>query len=641
MTTETPQEFVFQAEIKQLLHLLSHSLYQNREIAIRELVSNASDALDKFRHLALLNSEIKNDEPLEISLEPNESDRVLVIRDNGIGMTREELIKNLGTIAHSGSLEFLKNAAQQPKDDASNPLSLIGQFGVGFYSSFMLSDKVEVLSRSYSEESGWRWESDGSGRFTVEPAEGLTRGTQIRLHLKADLDEFTKSWRLKNILTQYSTFVPHPVKLAGELVNEQKPIWVEPKSSVTAEQYQAFYEHLTHGAGDKPLWHLHLTSDSPFQFHTILYCPDTNLERMGFGRVEHGLQLCAKRILVQHNCRDLLPEYLRFIYGLVDSADLPLNVSREALQDNTVFRKIKKVLTKKVLTHLESVAKDQPEDYLKFYRQFGITLREGLHSDFEHREEIGGLLRFATSAQLPEQADDVEQLTGLSDYLKRAPEGQKQIYFLAGPDRKSLEKNPNLDQFRRRKLEVLFVTDPIDEYVLAHLRVFDGKDIVAIDSSAVELPPTSDAEKAEEAKAEETQAAAAESTGFKRVIELIREELGDDVKEVRASKRLTDSVCCLVNAEGSMSAQLQKVMSMGDRNFELSKKDFELNPQAPLITRLSSLADNASNAPFIKQCGRQLFANALLLEGLPLDPSELVSRVQGFMLDAAESRTHS
>ncbi len=640
MTTDTPQEFVFQAEIKQLLHLLSHSLYQNREIAIRELVSNASDALDKFRHLALINSEIKNDEPLEISLEPNETDRVLVIRDNGIGMTRDELIKNLGTIAHSGSLEFLKkNAAQPAKDDDKHSLSLIGQFGVGFYSSFMLADKVEVLSRSYSEESGWRWESDGSGRFTVEAAEGLTRGTQIRLHLKADLDEFTKPWRLKNILKQYSTFVPHPVKLADELVNEQKPIWVEPKSSVTAEQYQAFYDHLTHGAGDEPLWYLHLTSDSPFQFHSILYCPNTNLERMGFGRVEHGLQLCAKRILVQHNCRELLPEYLRFMYGLVDSADLPLNVSREALQDNTVFRKIKKVLTKKVLSHLESVAVDQPEDYLKFYRQFGISLREGLHSDFEYREEIGKLLRFATSAQSPEKAGDVEPLTGLSDYLKRAPEGQKQIYFLAGPDRKSLEKNPNLDQFRRKKLEVLFITDPIDEFVLAHLRIFDGKDIVAIDSASVELPPTSEAEKAEEAKTEETQAAAAESTGFKRVLELFREELGDDVKEVRASKRLTDSVCCLVNTEGSMSAQLQKVMAMNDPGFNLSKKDFELNPQVPLVTRLSSLADNSGNAPFIKQCGRQLFANALLLEGLPLDPSELVSRVQGFMLDAADSRS--
>lgn len=633
-----PQEFTFQAEIKQLLHLLSHSLYQNREIAIRELVSNASDALDKFRHLTLTNSEIPNDAPLEITLEPNEAESLLVIRDNGIGMTHDELVKNLGTIAHSGSLEFLRNAAAQGKE-TSNNLSLIGQFGVGFYSAFMLADKVEVLSRSYQSEEGWKWESDGSGRFTVEPYEGLTRGTQIRLHLKADLKEFTQPWRLKSVLKQYSTFVPHPIKLGDEVVNDQKPIWVEPKSNVTDEQYQKFFEHLTHGMGDKPLWHLHLTADSPFQFYSILYCPDTNVERLGFGRAEHGVQLCAKRILVQHNCRELLPDYLRFLYGLVDSADLPLNVSREALQDNTVFRKIKKVLTKKVLSHLESVAADKPDEYLTFYRQFGITLREGLHSDFEHRDEIAGLLRFATSA-LPPEAGKPEPLTGFADYVKRAPEGQKQIYYVGGPDRKSLEKNPNLEIFRRKKLEVLFVTDPVDEFVLSNLRNFQGKDLVAIDSAQVEFPPASEVEKAEEAKAEEQQTAAAESTGFQRVLELFRAELGDAVQEVRASKRLTDSVCCLVNPEGSMSAQLQKVLSMGDREIPVAKKIFEVNPSAPLIARLSGLSDRDDQASFIRQCGRQLYANALLLEGVPLDPAELVSRVQDFMLDAAAAKTN-
>lgn len=634
----TPSEFTFQAEIKQLLHLLSHSLYQNREIAIRELVSNASDALDKFRHVALTNSEVSNDAPLEISLEPNEADSVLVIRDNGIGMTRDELIKNLGTIAHSGSLEFLKTATQKNQDPANN-LSLIGQFGVGFYSAFMLADKVEVLSRSYQNEEGHRWESDGSGRFTVEPQTDLTRGTQIRLHLKEDLKEFTQPWRLKSVLKQYSTFVPHPIKLGDEVVNEQKPIWVEPKSNVTDEQYQKFYEHLTHGMGEKPLWHLHLSSDSPFQFHTILYCPTSNMEKMGFGRVEHGLQLCAKRILVQHNCRELLPEYLRFLYGLVDSADLPLNVSREALQDNTVFRKIKKVLTKKVLTHLESVATEKPDDYLTFYRQFGITLREGLHSDFEHREDVAALLRFATTASPPETSDKPEPLTGFADYLKRAPEGQKQIYFLGGPDRKSLEQNPNLELFRRKNLEVLLVTDPIDEFVLGNLRNFKDHDIVAIDSAQVELPPTTDADKAEEAQAQAAQTAAAESTGFQRVLELFRAELGGELQEIRASQRLTDAVCCLVNPEGSMSAQLQKVLAMGDREFTAPKKIFELNPSAPLTTRLTALAGDPANDPFIQQCGRQLFANALLLEGLPLDPSQMVSRVQGFMLEAAEKRS--
>jgi molecular chaperone HtpG len=369
-----------------------------------------------------------------------------------------------------------------------------------------------------------------------------------------------------------------------------------------------------------------------------LYCPASNIERLGFGRADHGLQLCAKRILVQHNCRELLPEYLRFLYGLVDSADLPLNVSREALQDNTVFRKIKKVLTKKVLSHLQMLATEKPDDYVTFYRQFGITLREGLHSDFEHREDVAGLLRFPTTASPPDAADNTEPLVGFEAYLKRAPEGQKQIYFLGGPDRKSLEQNPNLELFRRKNLEVLLVTDPIDEFVLGNLQNFQGKDIVAIDSAKVELPPTTAAEQAEEAQAEAAKSVAAESSGFQRVLELFRAELTADVQEVRASKRLTDAVCCLVNPEGAMSAQLQKMLSMGDREFMAPKKILELNPSAPLTARLSALAESSANDSFIQQCGRQLFANAMLLEGLPLDPSQMVSRVQGFMLEAAEKR---
>ncbi|HUG91815.1 MAG TPA: molecular chaperone HtpG, partial [Planctomycetaceae bacterium] len=361
MTTATPerQEFAFQAEIKQLLHILSQSLYQNREIAIRELVSNASDALDKMRHLRLTDERYRGDEPLEITLEPDKDARTLTIRDNGIGMTRDELVRNLGTIAHSGSLEFLNRLS----GDAKRDLSLIGQFGVGFYSAFMLADRVEVLSRSDPSDEAWRWESDGSGRFTVEPCEALERGTQVRLHLKEGLDEFTEPARLKYIVGRYSTFVPHPIKLAGEQLNEQRPIWVEPKTQLTEADYAAFYQHLTHRTDETPLWHLHVSSDSPLSFHAILYCPPSNFERLGFGRIEHGLHLCSKRILVQDDCRELLPEYLRFVYGLVDSDDLPLNVARESLQDHTIFRKIRRVLVKRVLDHLAGLAGETPDEY--------------------------------------------------------------------------------------------------------------------------------------------------------------------------------------------------------------------------------------------------------------------------------------
>ncbi len=633
MTTETqPQEFTFQAEIKQLLHLLSHSLYQNKEIAIRELISNASDAIDKYRHLTLTNADLSSDDELGIVIEPNEEDRILSIRDNGIGMTQDELVQNLGTIAHSGSLDFLKTVS----GDAKSDLSLIGQFGVGFYSAFMLADTVEVLTRSHQEETGWRWQSDGSGSFTIEAAEDLPRGTEVRLHLKSDMDEYTKIPRLKHILTQYSTFVPHPLKLADERVNEQRPIWVEPKNQLDDEQYNSFYQYLTHHSDEKPLWHIHLSADTPFQFHAILYCPPSNFELMGFSRAEHGLHLCAKRILVQNDNRDLLPEYLRFLHGLVDSEDLPLNVSRQALQDDSVFRKMRKVLVKRVLSHLQKMADDTPEDYLTFYRQFGSALREGLQSDFENREAITKLLRFQTS-----HGDGDEHLTSLDEYCKRAGENQKQIYFIGGPDLKSIVKNPNLEIFRKKKLEVLYITDPVDEFVLSNIHQHDGKQLISIDSAEVEFPKADgdgdDGDSGEDKK--DDTAKDTTPAGFTKVLNLFRDELGDRVEDVRESTRLTDSVCCLVNPQGSASSQMQKVLSMTSKDFEMSKRILEINPKAPLIERLSGLSANSDHDEFIKSCGCQLFSNALMQEGMLPDVEDSIGRVQEFMQELAQKRS--
>ncbi|MBI1314862.1 molecular chaperone HtpG [bacterium] len=628
MTTETaPQEFTFQAEIAQLLHLLSHSLYQNREIAIRELVSNASDALDKYRHVVLTQGASVGESELGIWIEPDEENRVLTIRDNGIGMTHDELIQNLGTIAHSGSLDYLKKLSDAQKND----VSLIGQFGVGFYSAFMLADQVEVLTRSYSEDTGWKWTSDGTGRFSIEAAEGLERGTQIKLHLKEDLDEFTRPIRLKHILTEYSTFVPYPIRCDGEHVNDQKPIWVEPKSQVTDEQYKAFYGYLSKRTHEEPLWHLHLTSDSPFQFHAILFCPPTNFELMGFGKDEHGLHLCAKRILVQNNCRELLPEYLRFIYGLVDSADLPLNVSRQALQDDTVFRKIRKVLVKRVLGHIEKFA-ETPEEYAKFYGQFGTTLREGVASDFEHRDAIAKLLRFRSSC-----GDDRAALTSLDDYVSRMPEEQTQIYFVTGSDIRTIQRTPNLEAFASRNFEVLYLIDPVDEFVLNHLGKFADKDIVSIDSAEVELPEA----KADTAEGEDAESKAADETpaGLDRVIELLKEGLGEKVEDVRVSNRLTASACCLVNPEGAMSAQLQKVLSQASDEFQMAKRIFEINPKHALVQRLAALSANSQHDEFIKSCGQQLFTNALMIEGVVPDAHDATDRMMGFMEELASSRS--
>lgn len=352
------QEFAFQAEIKQLLHLLSHSLYQSRDIALRELISNASDALDKMRHLGLVDPAKRDPAPLEIVVEGAPAERTLTIRDNGVGMTREELVRNLGTIAHSGSREFLKGLAASGESSPKAEVSLIGQFGVGFYSAFMIADSVTVRTRSADEDGGWEWTSDGSGAFRVGPIVRDSRGTEVILHLKEDAQEFADDFRLKGIIRRYSSFVPHPIRVGGEVVNDQKPIWVEPKSQVTEEQYRRFYQHLTHHADESPLWHLHLAADSPIQFRAILYCPPTNLERLGLGHLDHGLSLCAKRVLVQSDCRELLPEYLRFLHGLVDSEDLPLNVSRETLQDNTVIRRIRTSLVKGVLDRLTKLAEE-------------------------------------------------------------------------------------------------------------------------------------------------------------------------------------------------------------------------------------------------------------------------------------------
>jgi len=623
------EQFTFQTEIKQLLHLLSHSLYQNREITIRELVSNASDALDKMRFIQVNEEQYRDDDELVIRLEPDSEGRTLSIFDNGIGLTHDELISNLGTIAHSGSLEFLNKLS----GDAAADLSLIGQFGVGFYSAFMLADSVEVFTRSYQESTGWRWESDGSGSFTIEPADNLPRGTTVKLHLKEGHDEFSQEERLKYIIRKHSTFVPHPVRLGDEQLNEQRAVWAEPKSQLDDEAYDKFYQYLTHRADESPLWRLHLSADSPIQFHTLVYCPATNLESMGFGRVEHGMHLCAKRILVQDDCRELVPEYLRFLYGIVDSADLPLNVSRQALQDDTIFRKIRKVLVKRVLDHLTKMAEQQPEEYLTFYRTFGTTLREGVSTDFENREKIAGLMRFESS-----HADAGDELTSLGEYIERAGEDQKQIYYLGGADLSAIEKNPNLEIFRKKKLEVLYLADPVDEIMLSNLMTYDGKQLTSIDAADLAFPQDEEADKSDdESPAEEKDESS--TPGFEKVVSLFKEALGDMAEDVRASKRLTDSPVCLVNPEGAMSTQMQKVLRMSNKDFQMAKRILEINPSAPLIKRLSDLSGNSDHSEFIRQCARQLFDNAMLLEGLPPSVEDVVSRTQQFMAELAEKRS--
>jgi molecular chaperone HtpG len=625
------QEYSFQAEIKQLLHLLSHSLYQSREIAVRELISNASDALDKMRYVALTDESKRDEGPLEIVVEGNEAERQLVIRDTGVGMTHDELVTNLGTIAHSGSGEFLKALAAER--EGKSDVSLIGQFGVGFYAAFMIADRVRVRSRGYAEQTGGEWESEGTGTFTITPAQGsLERGTEVVLHLKEDAKDFASPWRIKEIVRRYSSFVPHPIRLgaAGEVLNDQKPIWVEPKSQVSQEQYTRFYQHLTHHPEETPLWHLHLAADSPIQYRAIVYCPPQNLEQLGFNRIDHGLNLCAKRVLVQSECRDLVPEYLRFLRGLVDSEDLPLNVSRETLQDNSVIRKIRAGLQKGVLDRLDHLAVDDPDAFRSFDEQFGRMLKEGLVVDPANRERIAKLLRFASS-----RTEDSSARVSFDEYLARVPTGQTRIYYVAAPELAAMTKSPNLEIFRRRGIEVLYLADPIDEFAVNALGSYQGKPLTSIDVADIDLPETSE-------PADLAGTAAGESvaeSGFSRLLEIFRGALGKRVSEVRESKRLTDSPCCLVNSDGSMSTQMRRLLKLANQEFNEGPRILEVNPGSPLIRRLCRLTANEQHETFIKECAVQLWSSAMILDGSIPEPEALVARVQAFMSEAAEKRS--
>ncbi|MBM4075936.1 MAG: molecular chaperone HtpG, partial [Planctomycetes bacterium] len=460
---------------------------------------------------------------------------------------------------------------------------------------------------------------------------------QIRLHLKSDMEEFTEPYRLEFIVRKYSTFVPHPIKLDDKTLNEQKPIWVEPKTQISQEQYEGFYQWLAHGSSQKPLWHLHLSSDSPIQFHSILYCPPTNFELMGFGSTQHGINLCAKRVLVQDDNKDLIPEYLRFLYGVVDSSDLPLNVSRETLQDHKLIPKLKKVLTKKVLDYLDSLSEEQPETYSTFIEQFGPIVRTGIAVDFENRDRVAKLLRFHSSTSYSEKPvlagvtpSSPKRTVSLDIYLKRAAEGQTQIYYLSGQNLEAMSRHPHLEAFKKRNLEVLFLDDPIDEYALIQLRNYDGKQLMSIDAADIKFPESTGSQIDEPKTAPKN---------FTRVVELFRGALDTHVADVKESSRLTDSPCCLTNPQSHMSSRLQQVVGQSMQEYEPAKRVLEVNPHASLIARLCELTNNSDNDEFIRDCGRQLYTNSLILDGVVPDFDDSTTRSLRFMEELAQKRS--
>jgi len=623
--------YEFKAEIKQLLEILVHSLYTEREIFLRELVSNASDALDKLR-IEAADKDDGDDAPLEIRIEADKDKKTLTITDNGIGMTEAELVENIGTIAHSGSASFLKalkESAAQGQQGAAD--GIIGRFGVGFYSVYMVADSVRITTKSHREGSTpVEWTSDGQGAYTIreiaacdsgDEGAGVARGTSIEVRLKDEfVGQFTDPDGLKHIIRKHSNFIGFPILVNGERANTVPALWREPKFQITKEQYKEFYSFLTYDL-DEPMDVLHTSVDAPVQFNALCFIPQKSKDFMGFDREDWGLDLYVRRVLIQRQNKDLIPQYLMFARGVVDTEDLPLNISRETLQDNRLIRKINATLTKQLLGQLTKMAEDK-DKYAAFWREHARVFKAG-YMDFVNRETFANLLRFNSSA-----CEKAEDLVSLEDYIARAKPDQKKIYFAFGPSREALKLNPHLEIFRKKGVEVLYLFEPIDEFVMDALHTHKDFELVPAEVAKPEdlakLPDV-------EAAPEETAAPAPEKDALEALLVRVKAVLGDAVADVRASSRLTGSPCCLVNPDGHTTSSMDKIMRSMNRDTSVPKKVLELNPTHALIRNLADLNKADASDAFVEQAARQLFESALLLEGYLTDPHALVGRVQDLL----------
>lgn len=603
----TTEKHHFQAEIQQLLDIVIHSLYTDKEIFVRELISNAADACEKLRFKQSSGeSSYQSDLALTISVVADETANTITITDTGVGMTHGEMVENLGTIAHSGTKAFLKQLASDKKPDAK----LIGQFGVGFYSAFMAAKKVTVHSRSYlPDESGWCWTSEGMGGYEIEPVADLPRGTKIVLDLKDDAKEFAQKYRLEGIIKRYSSFVPFPIDLDGTRLNTVQAIWARSKSEIKEEEYKEFYHFIGHDQED-PLMRLHFSADAPLAIQTLLFVPKHNMESMGLSRVDSEVHLYCRKVLITAKPKGLLPEWLRFLRGVVDSEDLPLNISRETMQDTSLIQKLNKVITGRFLKHLDELSEKDAELYDKFYNEYHRFLKEGVASDFTHREALGKLLRYESSMT------EKGKRTSLADYVKRMPSDQKEIYFLFAPNREGAEASPYFEVFQARKYEVLFLFDPWDEFVMEHLATFDGKTIRAAEKADLNL---TDPEKKEGALTDDE---------AKDLASWVKTVLGERVGDVRSSQRLVDSPAVLMDSDKHMTASMRKILKAMNRETDAQtqfKHDLELNPRHGLITRLNLMRQ--TDATLAGKVAEQIFDNARVSAGLLDDPRVMLKRM--------------
>jgi molecular chaperone HtpG len=628
----TNETLEYRTEVKQLLDILAHSLYTDREIFLRELISNASDALSRMQFELLTNHDVLDPEAEQaIKITVDSDAKTITIADTGIGMNRAELIENLGTIAHSGARAFIQAAG---KEKASLD-EIIGQFGVGFYSVFMVAEEVVVTTRSYRlGDEAWAWSSRGDSQFTLTLASKEQRGTEILIKLKEDAAEFASGWRLEGIIKKHSDYVSFPIYVIDsktpdaepKIANRRTALWRQSPSKTEAKEYEEFYKQLTFD-DEAPLTHIHYVTDAPINLRSLLFIPAHRERRLMYANADFGLRLYSRKILIQQHSKELLPEYLRFVEGVVDSEDLPLNVSREMVQSNPVLRKMKQALTGRIHKELKNIAEGDQEKYLKFWEQLGIFLKEGVASDPSTHESLVDLLRFRSSKS------GESGWVSLKEYSERMgvfnPD-QKAIYYVLGEDLKSAARSPHLDYFRANEIEVLYLVDPIDGFMTTMLREYNGKPLQNVDDSNLELPKGKDAS--------ETPQAQVAQDDFERLVKRFNDVLGERVRAVRESKQLVASPCRLVSSEDTYDRDLQRIRRLTEENYQAPKKVLELNRNHEIIANLAKMAAHSPDNGLLNAGIEQLFDNALLLEGLHSNPADMVERIQTLLAAAVANK---
>jgi len=616
----------FQAEVSRLLDIVAPSLYSDRAVFLRELISNASDACDKLRYLSLTEPGLIGEDPeFKITVAIDKAKKTLTVSDNGIGMNREDLISHLGTIARSGSAQFVQALEEDKSQDKKGDVSLIGQFGVGFYAAFMVADEVTVVSRRAGEAKAWKWVSDGRGEFQIGEAERASRGTDVILHIKTDAEEFLEKARINAIITKYSDHIALPIKLieggTEEKVNQAAALWTRSKSEITEEQYRDFYRHVAH-AFDEPWGTLHFKAEGKIEYTGLVFIPNVKPFDLFHPDRKQSLKLYVKRVFITDHCEELLPLWLRFVKGLVDSGDLPLNISREMLQQNPVLTKIRHGLVKKVLEYLKKRAESEPDAYAAFWNNFGAVLKEGLYEDVEHREALLKLARFRSTHG--------DALVSLADYVGRMKEGQSVIYYLTGDSLEAASRSPQLEGYRAKGIEVLLLTDGVDEFWVPAVGEYDGKSFKSVTRGGADLDAIKGDAKAGDKKPEPAAA------GIDNLLALMKLTLKDTVKDVRLSQRLTDSAVCLVADEGDMDMRLARLMQQHKRIDALMPRVLEINGSHPVIAALAK-AVSSSKGEAVADASWLLLDQARIQEGEPLSDPTAFSKRLGEVLGKAFS----